>query len=180
MDEYRKYLENNVIKNHRRSIRWYLGLMVTTLVGIFGLTVYIGYLSLEQMKSLRDLLEFIKNAGVLDSIFNEVNKKTEEPIGIYYYYGLAAFFAFIMVVFTGLIKFHLKEIAKAQHMIYGFMRFGAAKDEEEDYIKMALIDRAFPDSGAQDIEVHSGLEAITNSLNIVSENISKILARLRS
>ena len=156
-------------------------LLFLLLVAVVGVTIYIGYLSQAQFDSMHKLFALLKDAGVIDKMLNTTQESiNKQPVGLHFLYGIGAFFAFIMFILTGLIKFHLNAIAQAQAMHYGFMRVDHASSEKLSEVNNALTNGAFPLNTANEIEVHAGIEAINKSIASISKNITEALSKIKN
>jgi hypothetical protein len=128
---------------HRRSARWTLLVLLFLLSGVAGIALLVVRVVPEmQFAEVAMRARTAEVAGIVEvaraSIDNRFNKVT---------YGLFAFAFVVFGVLMAVYRFHLGEIAKAEHYKLGFLRIALAGGQAEFAssieLQLALIRGAF-------------------------------------
>ncbi len=170
------YIKNDVIGKHRSSIRIYISLIICIISLMLLSSWYVSYVGQNQLADMLDILKKI-NDEVLNKLFlnsESLSLNGKSSFNTHIYYSIVAFLSFSLFLMAGLIKFHVGEIAKAQKVIYGFMRIDRDNTELSPEARNELVKNTFSMVDEKPIEVHAGIDALKSTVETISSNISSI------
>lgn len=181
-----------VIDSHQKKYGYYmLMLVIVIIVGLAFLYWSATFLysaakvNVQMIEAMTELVVMAKESGLLskgaDSTTNIESGLGDASLSMHIFYSIVAFLSFILFTISGIIKYYLRAMEKAQAYIYGFTRidnaYRAEFSESNKEILTALVSSPFPPNDAKEFELHAGIEVLQKSVSEISSKLSKIIKK---